>query len=84
MILRDSSNTFVSSIKFSGRNILRLEKENGGEPMSYEGLGHREREMHHVTCSDCGSDAQVPFKPTEGRAVYCNECFQKHKPQRRF
>lgn len=52
--------------------------------MSYEGLGHRQREMHDITCSDCGTEAQVPFKPTEGRAVYCNECFQKHRPARRF
>jgi CxxC-x17-CxxC domain-containing protein len=42
------------------------------------------REMHDVVCSDCGAKTQVPFKPTEGRPVYCRDCFQKHKPKDRF
>ena len=42
------------------------------------------REMHKATCSDCGKECEVPFKPTEGRPVYCNECFAKHRPPRRY
>ena len=30
-------------------------------------------------CSDCGNDCKVPFKPIEGRPVYCRECFSKRK-----
>lgn len=37
------------------------------------------REMHDVTCSECGAKTQVPFKPTEGRPVYCKDCFMKKK-----
>ncbi|MBI4345044.1 MAG: DNA-directed RNA polymerase [Euryarchaeota archaeon] len=40
------------------------------------------REMHKATCADCGQETEVPFKPTEGRPVYCRTCFQKHKPKR--
>jgi CxxC-x17-CxxC domain-containing protein len=40
------------------------------------------REMHNITCSDCGDEAQVPFKPTEGRPVYCRDCYQKHRRPR--
>ncbi len=40
------------------------------------------REMHKAICSECGKECEVPFKPTEGKPVYCNECFEKHKPQR--
>jgi CxxC-x17-CxxC domain-containing protein len=61
-----------------------LVKGNGGESMGYEGHGRGNREMHKVTCSDCGNEAEVPFKPTEGRPVYCRECFQKHRPPRRY
>jgi CxxC-x17-CxxC domain-containing protein len=44
-----------------------------------------EREMHKIKCSECGKDAEVPFKPTEGRPVYCRDCFMKHrKPRRSF
>jgi CxxC-x17-CxxC domain-containing protein len=40
------------------------------------------REMHKIVCSDCGEEGEVPFKPTEGRPVYCQECFRKHRPPR--
>lgn len=40
------------------------------------------REMHKATCSDCGQETEVPFKPAEDRPVYCRECFQKHRPKR--
>jgi CxxC-x17-CxxC domain-containing protein len=40
------------------------------------------REMHSAICSDCGEETQVPFKPVEGRPVYCRECFQKHRKPR--
>jgi len=41
------------------------------------------REMHKIKCADCGNEAEVPFKPTEGRPVYCRECYDKHRPPRR-
>ncbi|MDD1742977.1 MAG: hypothetical protein LUQ47_06550 [Methanotrichaceae archaeon] len=40
------------------------------------------REMTDVTCSDCGCQTQVPFKPDGTRPVYCQDCYQKHKPPR--
>lgn len=40
------------------------------------------REMHKATCSECKKECEVPFKPTEGKSVYCKECFEKHKPKR--
>ncbi|MFH0906283.1 MAG: CxxC-x17-CxxC domain-containing protein [archaeon] len=38
------------------------------------------REMHKAKCSECGKDCEVPFKPTEGKPVYCRECYSKRKP----
>ncbi|MFZ2071505.1 MAG: CxxC-x17-CxxC domain-containing protein [Halobacteriota archaeon] len=38
--------------------------------------------MHTVTCADCGEECQVPFKPDGTRPVYCQECYQKHRPKR--
>ncbi|MBI3034393.1 hypothetical protein HYY72_04485 [Candidatus Woesearchaeota archaeon] len=43
------------------------------------GGGFQQREMHPAKCSDCGADTQVPFKPSEGRPVYCRDCYQKKK-----
>ncbi len=30
-----------------------------------------------TTCSECGAETTVPFKPTQGRPVLCRGCFQK-------
>jgi len=43
-----------------------------------------DREMHKAICSDCGKECEVPFKPTVGKPVRCNDCFKKNKPQRSF
>ena len=32
-----------------------------------------------TTCSACGKDTTVPFRPTQGRPVFCKECFQQRK-----
>ena len=37
------------------------------------------REMHKITCSECGKEAEVPFVPREGSPVYCKDCFMKKK-----
>ena len=35
------------------------------------------REMHSITCADCGKDATVPFKPRGDRPVYCSDCYSR-------
>jgi CxxC-x17-CxxC domain-containing protein len=30
-----------------------------------------------VTCSSCGTECEVPFKPTSSKPVYCDDCFAK-------
>jgi CxxC-x17-CxxC domain-containing protein len=39
------------------------------------------REMHKTKCSECGQECEVPFKPTEGRPVYCKDCFSKKRQE---
>ena len=58
----------------------------GGGGSSYGGGGggggYRERgprEMFEATCSECGNTAMVPFRPTSGKPVYCNDCFAKRR-----
>lgn len=48
--------------------------------MAYDLIG--DRTMHKIVCSDCGSEAEVPFKPSGDRPVYCKECYRKHRPER--
>ena len=37
------------------------------------------REMHKATCSECGKECEVPFKPSGDKPVYCKECYAKRK-----
>jgi len=41
-------------------------------------------EKHKAVCSKCKKDCEVPFKPTPGKDVFCQECFAKQpkKPRR--
>jgi CxxC-x17-CxxC domain-containing protein len=32
-----------------------------------------------ATCSACGKETTVPFRPTQGRPVFCKDCFQQRK-----
>lgn len=54
----------------------------GGGGGGRGGFSSGPREMHDATCADCGKATQVPFRPTEGRPVYCRDCFSKRKPAR--
>ncbi len=37
------------------------------------------REMYAAVCAECGAETEVPFRPVEGRPVYCQECFQRQR-----
>ena len=42
--------------------------------------GHSFQRTETTTvCSQCGKETTVPFKPTQGRPVYCRECFQQRR-----
>lgn len=54
----------------------------GGGGYGGGGYGSRDRgprEMFTATCSSCGRDAQVPFRPTSGKPVYCSDCFRSQR-----
>lgn len=34
------------------------------------------RETFQATCARCGKVAELPFKPTGDKPVYCKECYQ--------
>jgi CxxC-x17-CxxC domain-containing protein len=51
----------------------------GGYSSGGGGGSRGPREMFDATCSSCGKATQVPFKPTSGKPVYCNDCFAKRR-----
>ena len=40
---------------------------------------HHDRTMYEAVCADCHKVCEVPFKPSEDRAVYCKECWARRK-----
>ncbi|MGA2252148.1 zinc-ribbon domain containing protein [Terracidiphilus sp.] len=36
----------------------------------------RVRSETRTSCSQCGTETTVPFRPTQGRPVLCRSCFQ--------
>jgi len=58
------------------REIHKRER-NTSKPL----YGRKVREMFRVTCAKCGKVAEVPFRPTGCKPVYCKNCYQ---PARRF
>lgn len=54
----------------------------GGGYGASGGGGFRERrprELFEATCSNCGKTAMVPFRPTSGKPVFCDDCFQRRR-----
>ena len=49
---------------------------NGGGGGGYGDRDRGTREMFAATCSNCGNEAKVPFRPTSGKPVYCSDCFR--------
>lgn len=39
------------------------------------------RKMYDAVCSQCGAATKVPFKPIEGKEIFCKECFQKRQQE---
>lgn len=54
----------------------------GGRNFRRPEFGRRDssdRSMHKTTCSKCGNECEVPFKPTGIRPVYCSKCFEHNR-----
>lgn len=56
---------------FGGRG-----RDFGGNRGGFGGRGG-DREMFSTVCSECGKECRVPFRPTNGKPVYCSDCFEK-------
>ena len=35
------------------------------------------RQMFPAVCAECGKETTVPFEPSQGRPVYCSDCYRK-------
>lgn len=35
------------------------------------------KKLYDTVCTKCGAETKVPFKPIEGKDVFCRDCFVK-------
>ena len=61
------------------RGCREQRKSQGGGRGGGGGGGRAPRDSFNVTCAECGAATTVPFKPTEGRPVYCRDCFRSRR-----
>jgi CxxC-x17-CxxC domain-containing protein len=50
-----------------------------GGGRSSGGYSSGPREMFSATCSNCGREAMVPFRPSGSKPVYCSDCFTSRR-----
>ena len=44
-----------------------------------QGFPSRPKVETTAVCSHCGKETTVPFRPTQGRPVFCRECFRDRR-----
>ena len=59
---------------------VNIQAQNGNR----QDNSNRERLMHKAICADCKKQCEVPFRPSEGRPVYCQDCFSRRKSSGSF
>ena len=50
-----------------------------GDIAASAGTDQYGRQIYSVKCAACGKQAQVPFKPSGDRPVYCRDCYMKQR-----
>ncbi len=74
-----SEQEFYAQKGFQNEPVRCPDCRRAKKSQSQGGYGRQERQMYDVTCSSCGQPAQVPFKPTNDKPVYCRECYSKNR-----
>ena len=60
----------------------RTARRSGSSNSSFPAPRTPRGEGYQAVCASCGRQTTVPFQPTEGRPVYCNDCFQAVRASR--
>ncbi len=60
-------------------NCFRSVEPRKSSGREFQKSGFSNQRAHKAVCDKCRKDCEVPFKPTSGKPVYCNDCFGKDK-----
>lgn len=58
-------------------------RSGGGRGFERRGFSDRgsrgPAQMHPATCDKCQQSCEVPFRPTQGKPVFCSNCFDRNR-----
>ena len=57
----------------------RAARKNSNRGGQSRGGFRAQREMFPATCASCGTETEVPFRPSGDRPVYCRDCFSSQR-----
>ena len=53
--------------------------EFGAAPVPRQRYFENSKVETHTTCSHCGKETTVPFRPTQNRPIFCRDCFHARR-----
>ncbi len=78
LVCKDCGQEFVFT---AGEQEFYAEKGFQNEPKSCKPCrdARKKASKQYFTgpCANCGNEARVPFQPTDGRPIYCDECHKE-------
>ena len=51
----------------------------GGRPRFNDRGDRGPVEMHKAICDNCRRECEVPFRPTQGKPIFCSNCFENQR-----
>ena len=60
-----------------------FDRKSFDKPREYDRSRSFDRPMFDAVCDKCGKKCELPFKPTQGKPIYCSDCFENVSPKSR-
>lgn len=60
-----------------------FDRKSFDKPREYDRPRNFDRPMFDAVCDKCGKKCELPFKPTQGKPIYCSDCFENVSPKSR-
>ena len=71
-------NNYGNNNNRSGRSYGGGRSDRRDSGRSSFGRGNsNDRQMHDAVCDECGNNCKIPFVPSNGKPVYCSNCFEQ-------
>ena len=74
------SECFTSQSQQGKPDFDRQERKSFDRSRDFDRPRNFDRPMFEAVCDECGKKCELPFKPTQGKPIYCSDCFKSVNP----